>query len=51
VTIFYVNFTFFSFIKVVDGSLPMEAVEEQLRELAMNCISECQEKQLTNLAW
>ncbi|KAE8776914.1 Thymidylate kinase [Hordeum vulgare] len=37
--------------KVVDGSLPMETVEEQLRELAMNCISECQDKQLTNLAW
>ncbi|VAH27504.1 unnamed protein product [Triticum turgidum subsp. durum] len=37
--------------KVVDGSLPMETVEEQLRELAMNCISECQDKQLTNLPW
>ncbi|RCV36781.1 hypothetical protein SETIT_8G008900v2 [Setaria italica] len=30
--------------KVVDGSLPMETVEEQLRELATNCIQECQEK-------
>lgn len=37
--------------KVVDGSLPMETVEGQLRELAMNCISECQDKQLTNLPW
>ncbi|CAL5061379.1 unnamed protein product [Urochloa decumbens] len=37
--------------KVVDGSLPMETVEEQLRELATNCIQECQEKPLTNLTW
>ncbi|KAL5197313.1 hypothetical protein ABZP36_000825 [Zizania latifolia] len=37
--------------KVIDGSLPMEVVEEQLRELAMNCIQECQGRQLTNLAW
>lgn len=37
--------------KVVDGSLPMETVEQQLRELAMTCILECQGKQLTHLAW
>ncbi|KAL5199109.1 hypothetical protein ABZP36_002621 [Zizania latifolia] len=37
--------------KVINGSLPMESVEEQLRELAMNCILECQGKQLANLAW
>ncbi|XP_062189784.1 thymidylate kinase-like isoform X2 [Phragmites australis] len=37
--------------KVVDGSLPMETVEEQLRELATSCIRECQGKPLTNLAW
>ncbi|XP_006658027.2 thymidylate kinase isoform X1 [Oryza brachyantha] len=37
--------------KVVDASLPMEVVEEQLRELAMSCILESQGKQLANLAW
>ncbi|KAF8668899.1 hypothetical protein HU200_052103 [Digitaria exilis] len=37
--------------KVVDGSLPMETVEEQLRQLATNCIQECQEKPLANLTW
>ncbi|XP_062187829.1 thymidylate kinase-like isoform X2 [Phragmites australis] len=37
--------------KVVDGSLPMETVEEQLRELATSCIQECQGKPLANLAW
>jgi dTMP kinase len=37
--------------KVVDGSLPMETVEEQLRELATNCIQECNGKPLTNLPW
>jgi dTMP kinase len=37
--------------KVVDGSLPMEVVEEQLKELAMSCILECQSKQLASLAW
>ncbi|TVU37657.1 hypothetical protein EJB05_10983, partial [Eragrostis curvula] len=37
-------------IYVVDGSLPMETVEEQLRELATNCIQECNGKPLTNLA-
>ncbi|KAL6657058.1 hypothetical protein ACP70R_004838 [Stipagrostis hirtigluma subsp. patula] len=37
--------------KIVDGSLPMETVEEQLRELATKCIQECQGKPLTNLAW
>jgi hypothetical protein len=39
------------FLKVVDGSLPMETVEEQLRELVMNCIQECNAKPLTNLPW
>jgi len=39
------------FMKIVDGSLSMETVEEQLRELATNCIQESQEKPLTNLAW
>ncbi|GJN33251.1 hypothetical protein PR202_gb21829 [Eleusine coracana subsp. coracana] len=37
--------------KVVDGSLPMETVEDQLRELATDCIQECNGKPLTNLAW
>ncbi|KAJ1292118.1 hypothetical protein BS78_02G367900 [Paspalum vaginatum] len=37
--------------KVVDGSLPMETVEGQLRELVTNCIQECQGKPLANLAW
>uniref|UniRef100_A0A0E0ANB1 dTMP kinase n=1 Tax=Oryza glumipatula TaxID=40148 RepID=A0A0E0ANB1_9ORYZ len=37
--------------EVVDGSLPMEVVEEQLKELAMSCILECQSKQLASLAW
>ncbi|KAF8679138.1 hypothetical protein HU200_045904 [Digitaria exilis] len=37
--------------EVVDGSRAMETVEEQLRELATNCIQECQEKPLTNLTW
>jgi len=37
--------------KIVDGSLSMETVEEQLRELATNCIQESQEKPLTNLTW
>ncbi|WVZ91517.1 LOW QUALITY PROTEIN: hypothetical protein U9M48_037676, partial [Paspalum notatum var. saurae] len=36
--------------KVVDGSLPMETVEEQLRELFTNCIQQCQGKPLANLA-
>ena len=39
------------FMEIVDGSLSMETVEEQLRELATNCIQESQEKPLTNLAW
>uniref|UniRef100_A0A0E0LNX5 dTMP kinase n=1 Tax=Oryza punctata TaxID=4537 RepID=A0A0E0LNX5_ORYPU len=37
--------------EVIDGSLPMEVVEEQLKELAMSCILECQSKQLASLAW
>ncbi|PUZ73144.1 hypothetical protein GQ55_2G451100 [Panicum hallii var. hallii] len=37
--------------KIVDGSLSMETVEEQLRELATNCIQESQGKPLTNLTW
>lgn len=39
------------FLKVVDGSLPMDTVEEKLRELATSCIQECQGNPLTNLAW
>ncbi|XP_066400475.1 thymidylate kinase-like [Miscanthus floridulus] len=37
--------------KAVDGSLPMETVEEKLRDLATSCIQECQGNPLTNLAW
>jgi len=37
--------------KVLDGSLPMEMVEENLRELATSCTQECQGKPLTNLTW
>ncbi|XP_078170488.1 P-loop containing nucleoside triphosphate hydrolases superfamily protein isoform X2 [Carex rostrata] len=36
--------------EVVDGCLKIESVEEQLREIAMNCISKCQNgKPLVNL--
>jgi hypothetical protein len=42
----------FSFLlKVVDGFLPMETVEEKLRDLATSCIQDCQGNPLTNLAW
>jgi hypothetical protein len=31
--------------------LPMETVEEKLRDLATSCIQDCQGNPLTNLAW
>lgn len=37
-------------LQVVDGCLPVEAVEEKLGGLAMDCIAMCQKgKPLTNL--
>jgi hypothetical protein len=37
----FVNGNSLFLMKVVDGSLPMETVEEKLRELATSCIQEC----------
>lgn len=37
-------------LQIVDGCLPVEAVEEELRELALECIAICQKgKPLTDL--
>jgi dTMP kinase len=46
-----ISYSTLVFMKIVDGSLSMETVEEQLRELATNCIQESQGKPLTNLTW